>query len=122
MHVTSPPTSTTRRQSIGLPALPDRLLTTDYIIDELLTLLKQRGYAEIAFAVRGPLIEGVACQLEYVQPDDLARAWVAFSTYRDQSWRFTDCTSRTIMKRLEINNACTFDKHFHEFGSLNVVP
>ena len=30
---------------------PDRVLTTDYVIDELLTLLKQCGYAEIAFAV-----------------------------------------------------------------------
>ena len=27
---------------------PDRLLTTDYVVDELLTLLKMRGYAEVA--------------------------------------------------------------------------
>ena len=97
------------------------MLTTDYVIDELLTLLKQRDYAEIAFAVGAPLIEGVACQLEYVQPDDIARAWVAFST-RDKGWSFTDCTSRIIIERLEIKTACAFDKHFQEFGNLTVVP
>jgi predicted nucleic acid-binding protein len=101
---------------------PDRLLTTDYVIDELLTLLKQRGYVEIAFAIGGPLIEGVACQLEYVQPGDVARAWIAFSTYRDKGWSFTDCTSRVIMERLNIKTACAFDSHFHEFGNLTIVP
>jgi predicted nucleic acid-binding protein len=53
---------------------PDRLATTDYVVDELLTLLKQRGYADIAFAIGATLIEGAACHLEYVSPDDIARA------------------------------------------------
>jgi predicted nucleic acid-binding protein len=101
---------------------PDRLLTTDYIIDELLTLLKQRGYADIAFAVGAPLISGMACQLEYVESTDVERAWIIFSTYRDKRWSFTDCTSRVIIERLNIKTACTFDQHFREFGNLTVVP
>jgi predicted nucleic acid-binding protein len=28
---------------------PDRLLTTDYVVDELLTLLKVRGYPDVSF-------------------------------------------------------------------------
>jgi uncharacterized protein len=44
---------------------PDRILTTDYIVDELLTLLKTRGYATIAFSVGERLLAGQACQLEY---------------------------------------------------------
>jgi hypothetical protein len=28
--------------------IPDRLITTDYVVDELLTLLKVRGYPQIA--------------------------------------------------------------------------
>ena len=31
--------------------VPDRLLSTDYVFDELLTLLKIRGFADIAYAV-----------------------------------------------------------------------
>jgi uncharacterized protein len=101
---------------------PDRLATTDYVVDELLTLLKQRGYADIAFAVGATLIEGVACHLEYVAPADFARAWITFSTYRDKGWSFTDCTSRAIMERLKIATAFTFDHHFREFGNVNVIP
>jgi hypothetical protein len=101
---------------------PDRLLTTDYVIDELLTLLKQRGHAEIAFAVGAPLISGAACQLEYIQPSDLQRAWIAFSHSRDKGWSFTDCTSRVVMERFDINVACAFDKHFREFGNVTIVP
>ena len=100
----------------------DRLLTTDYVVDELLTLLKRRDYSDIAFAIGMPLIEGVACQLEYVRPDDVARAWIAFSTFRDKAWSFTDCISRVVMERLKIKTAFTFDHHFREFGNVTVVP
>ena len=61
-------------------APPDRLLTTDYIVDELLTLLKVRGYAEIAYTMGAPLIAGEACRLLHVEAKDVMRAWVVFST------------------------------------------
>lgn len=48
--------------------IPDKLVTTDYVIDELLTLLKVRGYANVAYAVGGALWSGVACEVEYVTP------------------------------------------------------
>jgi predicted nucleic acid-binding protein len=101
---------------------PDRLATTDYVVNELLTLLKQRGFPDIAFAVGATFIEGVACHLEYVSPTDIARAWVTFSTYQDKGWSFTDCASRAVMERLKIATVFTFDHHFREFGNVNVVP
>lgn len=55
--------------------VPDRLITTDYVVDELLTLLKVRGYPEIAFSVGEALLSGVGCKLEFVQPRDIERAW-----------------------------------------------
>lgn len=103
-------------------SVPDRLVTTDYVVDELLTLLKVRGYSEIAYSVGMPLVSGVACQLEYVQPADVHRAWIAFSAYRDKAWSFTDCVSRAVIERLGISTACTFDNHFRQFGNLTVVP
>ncbi len=100
----------------------DRLLTTDYVVDELLTLLKTRGYSNIAYAVGVKLLTGTACQLEYVQPSDIKSAWNVFSTYRDKGWSFTDCVSRVVMERLGISTACAFDDHFRQFGTLTVVP
>jgi predicted nucleic acid-binding protein len=102
--------------------VPDRLITTDYVIDELLTLLKVRGYPEIAYSVGAPLISGQACVLEYVKPTDIQRAWIEFSTYRDKDWSFTDCPSRVVMQRLNIRTACAFDDHFRQFGNVTVLP
>jgi hypothetical protein len=103
-------------------SVPDRLLTTDYVVDELLTLLKVRGYPEIAYAVGSPLFSAEACQLQYVQPSDIEKAWIVFSTFRDKGWSFTDCTSRVVMERLGIKTACAFDDHFRQFGKVSVVP
>lgn len=102
--------------------IPDALATTDYVIDELLTLLKARGYANVAFAVGELLFSGVACHVEHVTSADVANAWGVFSAYRDKAWSFTDCVSRTVMKRLGIKIACAFDVHFRQFGDVQVVP
>ena len=103
-------------------SVPDQLLTTDYVIDELLTLLKKRDFAEVAFSVGATLLAGSVCRVEYVQPVDVARAWIYFSTHRDKDWSFTDCVSRVAIERLSIKTACAFDEHFREFGNLIVVP
>ena len=103
-------------------APPDRLLTTDYVIDELLTLLKMRGYPEIAYTIGAPLIAGEVCKLQHVEPKDVMRAWVVFSTFRDKGWSFTDCVSRAVIERLNIKTVCAFDEHFRQFGNVSVVP
>lgn len=100
----------------------DRLVTTDYIVDELLTLLKMRGYTGIAFAIGSQFFAGTVCRLEYVSPSDVELAWTVFSTFRDKDWSFTDCVSRVIMERLGIKTACAFDHHFRQFGDIAVVP
>lgn len=103
-------------------SVPDRLITTDYVVDELLTLLKVRGYPEVAFSIGGPLISGAACRIEYIRPEDIERSWSVFSTFRDKNWSFTDCSSYVVIKRLAIKTACAFDQHFRQFGNIVIVP
>jgi uncharacterized protein len=98
------------------------LITTDYVIDELLTLLKARGHLEVAVDFGEWLLSERACTVEYVHRRDIARAWQVFSTYRDKGWSFTDCVSRAIIERLHISTAASFDDHFRQFGTLTVVP
>jgi len=100
----------------------DRLLTTDYVLDELLTLLKVRGHAEIAYAMGELLWSEAACEIVYLQPVDIQQAWKVFSTYRDKGWSFTDCTSRVVMERLGVTKAVAFDEHFRQFGNVVVEP
>ncbi len=98
------------------------LITTDYVVDELLTLLKVRGEYSRALEIGPDLFDGRVCDLEWVTPADAAEAWRVFSTYQDKGWSFTDCVSHVVMRRLGIATALAFDKHFREFGTITVVP
>jgi predicted nucleic acid-binding protein len=98
------------------------LLTTDYIVDELLTVLKVRGEYQRALEIGPSLLGGEVCCLEWTTQDDINSAWRVFSTHRDKGWSFTDCVSRVVMERLGIATAVAFDEHFRQFGTVAVVP
>jgi len=48
-----------------------------------------------------------------------ARAW--FFKWRDKSFSFTDCTSFSIMRELNIKKVLTGDRHFREAG-FEILP
>jgi uncharacterized protein len=98
------------------------LITTDYIVDELLTLLKMRGEYQRALEIGPPLLDGDLCNLEWTTHDDINDAWRVFSTFRDKEWSFTDCVSRVVMERLGVTAAVAFDEHFRQFGTVSVLP
>lgn len=98
------------------------LLTTDYVVDELLTLLKVRGHFDRAIAAGPLLLTEQVCDLEWVTDADVEAAWRVFATYRDKGWSFTDCVSRVVMERRGIAVAVAFDEHFRQFGTVAVVP
>jgi predicted nucleic acid-binding protein len=105
-----------------LEAAVGELVTTDYVIDELLTLLSVRGYRDVAIAAGARLWSGKAAPVVLVTPDDLAEAWRIFQSYRDKQWSFTDCTSYAVMQRLGITEALSLDDHFRQFGFASVLP
>ena len=98
------------------------LITTDYIVDELLTVFKVRGEYPRALAVGPALLAEELCDLAWVTPADVNNAWLVFSRYQDQGWSFTDCVSRVLMERLGVTIAVAFDDHFRQFGTVSVVP
>lgn len=98
------------------------LVTTDYVIDELLTLLRSRGAPRTAVRVGEQLWSSGYAKVEYVTPIDLDKAWQVFRQYDDKLWSFTDCSSRVVMQRLGITEAFAFDLHFQQFGTVTVVP
>lgn len=98
------------------------LVTSDYVLDELLTLLRMRGEYRRALEIGPAILHGEVCELEWVTPPDVADAWQVFSSYRDKGWSFTDCVSLAMMRRLRIASAFAFDEHFRQFGSVQVVP
>jgi uncharacterized protein len=98
------------------------LMTTDYVLDELFTLLLVRREIPIAMKIGPPLLEQSLATLEFVLPQDVRQAWAVFQAYRDKAWSFTDCVSRVVMQRMGIAEAFAFDDHFRQFGTVSVFP
>ena len=100
----------------------ESLVTTDYILDETMTLLKTRGQYSRALTLGAQLFSGEIAHIHYLAAGDIAAAWQIFQRYSDKEWSFTDCTSKVVMDRLGITTAFTFDHHFRQFGGITVVP
>lgn len=100
---------------------PGPHLTTDYVLDETLTLLRSRGRNHVAQAFGKRMFENPPAQVYFLEEVDIRSAWLTFARYRDKEWSFTDCTSKIVMERFGVREAFTFDHHFRQFGAI-VVP
>jgi len=96
--------------------------TTDYVVDETLTLLKARGELTRALAFGEAVFAGRMGAVCHVEEADVLAAWQIFRDFSDKGWSFTDCVSRVVMLRLRIERAFCFDQHFRQFGTVEVVP
>jgi len=92
------------------------LITSDYILDETITLLKVRGNANVAETGGRALLSSRLVRIVRISEDMFEAAFGLFNKYKNQQFSFTDCTSFEIMKRMEIQNAFTFDSDFVIMG------
>lgn len=100
----------------------ERLLTTDYVLDELLTLLRTRGEFKRARVTAKAVFSGKLAQIHWVDADDVRRGAQVFDDYVDKEWSFTDCVSYVVIERLRIKKAFSLDDDFRQFGTVDVVP
>lgn len=98
------------------------LITTDYIIDETLTLLRARGQSARAIQLGELLFSGRLATLHYLTEEQILAAWQVYRNYNDKEWSFTDCTSKVIIEELGLTYAFAFDQHFKQFGTVVIVP
>ena len=99
-----------------------RLITSDLVLAESLNLLRARNEFDRAVLLGQSLLTQSVAELIYLTPEDLQKAFVIFSTYRDKNWSFIDCTSLALMQRLNIRVAISLDRHFREMPGLSVIP
>jgi hypothetical protein len=97
------------------------LLTSNYILDEILTLLKTRLGPSIAIPFGQKLWNQEVSALVRITEEDETRAWGIFRQYQDKSFSFTDCTSFALMERLDINTVFAFDDHFVQYGKFVIL-
>ena len=93
-----------------------QLITSDYVLDESLTLLRFRaGHKEAVdlgkWVLQSPLVKRINVDEKIWQS-----AWEMFVKYNDKAFSFTDCTSFAIMRQLGLLNAFAFDHNFEQAG------
>ncbi|MGK7918835.1 MAG: type II toxin-antitoxin system VapC family toxin [Trichodesmium sp.] len=98
------------------------LLTTDYVVDETLTLLKARRENSRAISLGDAFFSGNLVTIYYLTEVDIQLTWQVFRQFSDKDWSFTDCSSKVVMEKLGVTQAFSFDRHFRQFGSISVVP
>ena len=98
-----------------------RLLTTDYIVDETLTLLRMRLGIDAAERWWQMVSNSSRLKTEWINPQRAERARQWFFKWQDQAFSFTDCTSFVVMQELAVNDALTSDHHFRIAG-FQILP
>lgn len=91
-------------------------VTTDYILDEVATLLNVRGLDHLLSDLFESIFTSRACRIEWMDQDRFLKTKSFFLKHSDHSWSFTDCFSFIIMKELGLTKALSKDKHFREAG------
>ena len=97
------------------------LITTDFVVDETLTLIRCRLGLAAAKAWWQQIEGSVRLRWERVENDRFERARNLFFQYRDKDLSFTDCTSVAIMRELRLTTVITTDGHFRQAG-FEVLP
>ncbi|MEK7676178.1 MAG: PIN domain-containing protein [Verrucomicrobiota bacterium] len=91
-------------------------LTTEYVVDETVTLLLLRHSHAAAVDFLDTVDRSEALRLEWIGPERFHAAGALFRKHADKEWSFTDCVSFTVMRELRIRDAFTTDHHFRQAG------
>lgn len=92
------------------------IITSEYIIDETITLIRYRVSHQAAVIFGDSLLNSSIVRIVDVTDEDRIKTWEIFKKYEDKELSFTDCTSFVLIKNLRLQKVFTFDKHFKQMG------
>ena len=99
----------------------ERPITTNFVLDETLTLLARRSSYPFAAAKARTIVTTNAFTILRPSAQDELSSLELFEKYVDQKISFTDCVSFTLMRKAGLNQVFTFDQHFR-YAGFKVVP
>ena len=95
---------------------PRPLVTSSYVLVEVVTLLNNRRLHSKAVELGNNLLSSRSFNVVHVDEELFYEAWAYFQKYKDKTYSLTDCVSFVLMKKLGIAEALTFDQHFIQAG------
>ncbi len=90
--------------------------TSNFILDELATLLIRRTGADFCYEKMNRIYESPIFIILRPTKENEMNALELIKKYADQEISFTDCISFELIKSNRIQKAFTFDKHFRYAG------
>ncbi len=99
-----------------LKSSPRPLVTSSYVLVEVVTLLNNRRLHSKAVELGNNLLRSRSFNVVHVDEELFYEAWSYFQKYKDKTYSPTDCISFVLMKKLGIAEALTFDRHFVQAG------
>jgi uncharacterized protein len=98
-------------------------VTTDYVADETLTLIRVRLGLTAAEAWWRQVDGSSRIRWESIDAIRAEKARALFFRYGDKDFSFTDCTSFVVMRDLRLREVLTTDHHFAQMGfTLTTLP
>jgi hypothetical protein len=97
------------------------LVTTDYVADETLTLLRLRLGLDVAEAWWQQVDSSPRLRWEFITLARADKARGMFFRYADKEFSFTDCTSFVVMRELKLREVLTTDHRFTQAG-FSILP
>lgn len=91
-------------------------VTTDYVLDETLTLLRSRRSLAAAIAFIDKIQKSSSVRVFWIDESLFEKALDIFRKSDRAPWSLTDCSSFALMRDLSIPEAFTFDNHFRAAG------
>lgn len=91
-------------------------ITTSYILDETLTLIRRRLSISASISLSKKMRNSQIVKILRISEEVEEKALDLFEKYDDKTFSFTDCVSFVIMRDLGIQEAFTFDEHFLQMG------
>ena len=92
-------------------------ITTDYIFDETVTVIRRKANSETAIEIGRFLLDS---EIFIAKIDSLAfqKSWELFQA---NGLSFTDCSNIAFMNLFDISKIATFDKGFKNIKSVQVI-
>ena len=95
-----------------------KIITTSYIITELIALLssplripRPKAIAFIQSLKTSPYIEVI-----HISKEIDTKAWELLMQRQDKEWSLVDCSSFIVMQKCKITESLTSDHHFEQAG------
>jgi len=95
-------------------------LISDYIFDEILTVIFSRS-KKLPIAIETGQEIRNSVEIRRITESNFEDAWQIFKNQKNTKFSFTDCTTLALMLKEGIKNIATFDQDFSKVKEINVV-